>query len=163
MPLPKDVQIVSVDDHVIEHPNVWQDRLPSKHKGAGPTNHKDDLGRDVWEFEGRRNYSIGLNAVAGKRREEFGLDPTSYSEMLPGCYDPDERVKDMDIEGVWAQLCFPSFPGFAGGTFFAADDKALARACVAAYNDWMIDEWCAANPGRQIPLALVPFWDIEAT
>ena len=163
MPLPKDAQIISVDDHVIEHPNVWQDRLPAKYKEAGPRNLKDEAGRDVWEYEGRRQYSVGLNAVAGKKREDYGLEPSSYAEMLPGCYDPKERVKDMDIEGVWAQLCFPSFPGFAGSTFFGADDKELAKACVSAYNDWMIDEWCAANPERQIPLALVPFWDIEAT
>src|SRR5690606_37581579 len=150
MPLPADVQIISVDDHVIEHPNVWQDRLPAKYKEAGPKNVKDENGRDVWIFEGRSNYSVGLNAVAGKKREDYGLAPTSYDEMLPGCYDPAARVKDMDIEGVQAQLCFPSFPGFAGSTFFGATDKDLAKACVSAYNDWMIDEWCAANPTRQI-------------
>ena len=163
MPLAKDVQIVSVDDHVIEHPNVWQDRLAAKYQQAGPRNFQDENGNDVWEYEGRRQYNIGLNAVAGKRREEYGLDPTRYTDMLPGCFDPKERVKDMDTDGVQAQLCFPSFPGFAGSTFFNATDKELATACVSAYNDWMIDEWCAANPTRQIPLVLVPFWDIEAT
>ena len=163
MPMPADVQIVSVDDHVIEHPRVWQDRLPAKYLEAGPRNFRDDDGNDVWEFEGRRAFNIGLNAVAGKQREDFGVDPVRYSDMLAGCYDPKERVKDMDIEGVEAQLCFPSFPGFAGSTFFNATDKDLATACVTAYNDWMIDEWCEANPGRQIPLCLVPFWDIDAT
>ena len=163
MPMPEDVQIVSVDDHVIEHPDVWQERLPAKYKAAGPRNVKDADGNDVWEFEGRRSYNIGLNAVAGKRREDYGVEPTRFADMLPGCYDPKERVKDMDLEGVQAQLCFPSFPGFAGSTFFNATDKDLAAACVVAWNDWMIDEWCAANPGRQIPLALVPFWDIDAT
>lgn len=163
MPMPEDVQIVSVDDHVIEHPNVWQDRLPAKYRDAGPRNLKDEDGNDVWEFEGRRSYNIGLNAVAGKRREDYGVEPTRFDDMLPGCYDPKERVKDMDQEGVQAQLCFPSFPGFAGSTFFNATDKDLATACVIAWNDWMIDEWCGANPGRQIPLALVPFWDIDAT
>ena len=160
---PQDTQIVSVDDHVIEHPNVWQDRLPAKFKEAGPKNVTEANGNDVWIFEGRSQYNIGLNAVAGKRREDFGLDPTKYTDMLPGCYDPVERVKDMDIDGIQAQLCFPSFPGFAGGTFFNVVDKELATACVSAYNDWMIDEWCAANPTRQIPLVLVPFWDIDAT
>ena len=163
MPLPQDTQIVSVDDHVIEHRNVWQDRLPAKFKEAGPKNITDENGNDVWLFEGRSQYNIGLNAVAGKKREDFGLDPTKYTDMLPGCFDPAERVKDMDIDGIHAQLCFPSFPGFAGGTFFNATDKELATACVAAYNDWMIDEWCAANPTRQIPLVLMPFWDIDAT
>ena len=110
MPLAKDVQIVSVDDHVIEHPNVWQDRLAAKYQEAGPRNFQDENGNDVWEYEGRRQYNIGLNAVAGKPREGFGLDPTGRDDMLPGCYDPKERVKDMDIDGVQAQLCFPELP-----------------------------------------------------
>jgi predicted TIM-barrel fold metal-dependent hydrolase len=163
MPLLDDVQIVSVDDHVIEHPQVWQDRLPAKYKERGPRIEHTDEGKDIWIYDGVPHPSIGLNAVAGKDRKDYGLDPTSYDGMRPGCYRTADRIADMDIDGVHAQLCFPSFPGFAGGTFFRAPDKELARACVSAWNDWMIDEWCAAAPGRQIPLALVPFWDIEAT
>jgi predicted TIM-barrel fold metal-dependent hydrolase len=163
MALPDDVQVVSVDDHVIEHPNVWQDRLPAKFKEAGPKNSRDDEGRDVWWFEGNPYFNGGLGAVAGKPREEYGLDPVRYDDMRLGCYEPKARIEDMDIDGVHAQLCFPTFPGFAGGTFFRATDKELATACVTAYNDWMIDEWCAAMPGRQIPLVLMPFWDIDAT
>jgi predicted TIM-barrel fold metal-dependent hydrolase len=163
MPLPDAVQVVSVDDHVIEHPNVWQDRLPEKYKEAGPRIERDAEGRDVWMYEGRPHYNIGLNAVAGKPREEYGTDPTGYDNMRKGCYEPKARLADMDVDGIHAQLCFPTFPGFAGSTFFAATDKELAAACVTAFNDWMIDEWCAAMPGRQIPLALLPFWDIDAT
>jgi predicted TIM-barrel fold metal-dependent hydrolase len=163
MPLQPDVQVVSVDDHVIEHPNVWQDRLPAKYKEAGPKNTRDDEGRDVWWFEGRPYFNGGLNAVAGKPREEYGLDPVRYDDMRKGCWDAKARIEDMDLDGVYAQLCFPSFAGFAGSTFFNATDKELATACVSAYNDWMIDEWCASMPGRQIPLVLMPFWDIDAT
>jgi predicted TIM-barrel fold metal-dependent hydrolase len=163
MPLPDDVQVVSTDDHVIEHPGVWQDRLPAKFKEAGPKSVKDDQGRDIWMFDGRPHFNSGLGAVAGKPKEELGLDPVSYADMLPGCYDPKERLKDMDTDGIHVQLPFPTFPGFAGNTLYAAEDKELATACVTAYNDWMIDEWCAALPGRQIPLCLVPFWDIDAT
>ena len=163
MPLQPDVQIVSVDDHVIEHPNVWQDRLPEKFKEAGPKNIRDENGRDVWWYEGNPSYTGGLGAVAGKPREEYGLDPGSYDEMRKGCYDPKARIEDMDLDGVHAQLCFPTFAGFAGGAFFRATDKELASACVSAYNDWMIDEWCASMPGRQIPLVIMPFWDIDLT
>jgi hypothetical protein len=114
-------------------------------------------------YDGVPYPSIGLNAVAGKDRRDFGLDPTSYDTMRPGCYTVEDRIADMDLDGIHAQLCFPSFPGFAGSTFFGAKDKELAAACVRAWNDWMIDEWCAGMPGRQIPLALVPYWDIDAT
>jgi predicted TIM-barrel fold metal-dependent hydrolase len=159
--LPDDVQIISVDDHVIEPKTVWQDHLAAKHREAGPRNETDEQGRDVWIFEGRTYFNGGLGAVAGKDRKDYGTDPVSYSEMIPGCYDIDARIKDMDMDGIHAELCFPTFPGFAGGTFFAAEDKELAAACVAAYNDWMIDEWCAAAPERMIPMILVPYWDPE--
>jgi predicted TIM-barrel fold metal-dependent hydrolase len=161
--LPSDAQIVSVDDHVIESPSVWQDRLPAAHKEMGPRIERDDQGRDVWMFENRPYYNIGLNAVAGKPREEWGTDPVGYDSMRRGCWDIKERLKDMDEDGVWAQLNFPTFPGFAGSTFFNATDKTLATACVSAWNDWMIDEWCAGAPGRQIPQSMVPYWDIDAT
>ena len=66
----------------------------------------------------------------------------------------------MDLDGVQAQLCFPSFPKFAGTVFLGADDKALAAQCVAAYNDFMIDEWCGSAPDRLIPLIILPLWDV---
>jgi predicted TIM-barrel fold metal-dependent hydrolase len=161
--LPTDVQIVSVDDHVIEHATVWQDRLPAKYLEAGPRSVRDDQGRDVWMFEGRPYLTVGLNAVVGKKPEDYDTDAAGYHDMLPGCYDIKARLADMDIDGITAQLCFPNFPGFAGSTFFAATDKDLATACVSAWNDFILDEWCASAPGRQIPLSLVPYWDIDAT
>src|ERR1700730_3963174 len=97
MALPDDVQIVSVDDHVIEHRNVWQDRLPAKHREAGPKNTREADGRDVWWFEEKPNVNIGLNAVAGKAREDYGLDPVSYDDMRPGCSEPKARLEDMGV------------------------------------------------------------------
>ena len=154
-----DVQLISTDDHVVEHPNVFQDRLPAKYRELGPKIVRDDAGHDVWMFEGRPHFNVGLNAVAGKAKTEFGLDPIGYDDMIPGCFDVKARVADMDLDGIQAELCFPTFPGFCGSTLFAAQDKDLAAACVSAWNDWMIDEWCAAAPERFIPLVLVPFWD----
>ncbi|MCU1346722.1 MAG: amidohydrolase [Acidimicrobiia bacterium] len=159
--LPADAQIVSVDDHVVEPPNVWQDRLPQKYKELGPKNIRDNEGRDIWMFEDRPYFNVGLNAVAGKEKADYGLDPVSYDQMRKGCWDIKARVEDMDADGVYAQLSFPTFPGFAGSTFVNATDKDLAAACVSAWNDWMVDEWCAGAPGRQIPMALLPFWDVD--
>jgi predicted TIM-barrel fold metal-dependent hydrolase len=81
--------------------------------------------------------------------------------MIPGCYDPVERVKDMDVDGVQAACCFPSFPGFGGRIFLNATDKDLAFACLQAWNDFSIDEWSASAPGRYVPLALLPIWDVS--
>jgi predicted TIM-barrel fold metal-dependent hydrolase len=161
--LPSDTKIISVDDHVIEHPRVWLDRLPAKYADAAPRIVKLPDGNDTWLYEGRQSGNFALNAVAGKHPREFGMDPRSYDDMLPGCYSISDRIEDMDTEGVWAQLCFPNFGGFAGSTFHAAKDKELARLCISAYNDFILDEWCAYAPGRQIPLVMVPFWDIEAS
>ncbi|SEP23562.1 amidohydrolase family protein [Trujillonella endophytica] len=160
--LPDDAKVVSVDDHVVEHPRVWLDRLPLRHREAAPQIERGPGGRDTWVFEGEPVTDFGLDVVAGKDPREFGVDPLGYRDMRPGCHDIGARIADMDAEGVWAQLCFPTFGGPAGSTFFRARDHELATACVRAYNDFVLDEWCDAAPDRQIPLVLVPFWDVRA-
>ena len=159
MPLQNHMKIISVDDHLIEHPRVWQDRLAAQFKEAGPTIIENEAGHHLWRYEGQLYPQIGLNAVAGKDPHQYGMDPLRYEDMIPGCYDPAQRVKDMDLDGVHAALCFPSFPGFGGGVFQRAKDKELALACVRAWNDFQLDEWCASAPDRLIPLSLVPTWD----
>ena len=74
------------------------------------------------------------------------MEPTSFDELRAGCYDIDERVKDMDANGVLGSLCFPSFPQFCGQLFARTEDKDVALAMVRAYNDWHIDEWCGTAP-----------------
>jgi predicted TIM-barrel fold metal-dependent hydrolase len=159
MPLRDSMQIISIDDHVVEHPNVWQDRLPARHKERGPRIVEDEQGHHVWQYDGDLYPQIGLNAVAGKDPREYGMEPVRYDDMIPGCYDAHERVRDMDIDGIKAALCFPSFPGFAGGVFHRAKDKELAFECVKAWNDFQLDEWCAAAPDRLIPIGMLPTWD----
>ena len=161
MPLQDHMKIISVDDHLIEHPRVWQDRLPESLKERGPRIVEDDQAHHVWHYDGGVYPQIGLNAVAGKDPKDYGMDPVRYDDMIPGCYDPVQRVQDMDLDGVHAALCFPSFPGFAGNVFMRAPDKDLALHCVRAYNDFHIDEWCAAAPDRFIPLGIVPAWDAK--
>jgi predicted TIM-barrel fold metal-dependent hydrolase len=159
VPLQDYMQIISVDDHMIEHPRVWTDRLPSKWADDMPVIIENEHGHHIWRYEGQLFPYIGLNAVAGKEPKDFGMEPVRYDDMIPGCYDPVARVADMDVDGVQAALCFPSFPGFGGGVFQRAKDKELALACVQAWNDYSIDEWSAAAPDRYIPLAILPTWD----
>jgi|KBSSwiStaDraftv2_1062776.scaffolds.fasta_scaffold00081_14 predicted TIM-barrel fold metal-dependent hydrolase len=161
MPLQDDVQIVSVDDHLIEHPRVWQDRLPAKYLEDGPKIVEDEQGHHLWKYEGELHAQVGLNAVAGRPYEEYGLEPMTFQDMIPGCYDPIERVKDMDLDGVHAALCFPSFSGFSGSMFHKAQDKDLAIECVRAWNDFSLDEWCAAAPDRYVPVVIAPTWDVD--
>ena len=152
--------MISVDDHILEPPNVWQDRVPQKFKDGAPRFVRDDQG-EAWLYAGKRLPTPGLSAVAGKSREEFSPLPITYEDMRPGCYNPKARIADMDRSGVAASLCFPSLPGFCAETFFKSGDKELALACIKAYNDWHLEEWCASAPGRFIPLALIPLWSVD--
>ena len=180
MPLQDYMQLISTDDHLIEHPMLWQDRLPARYRDLGPriiekemprAIHAGDGGRggggtkiaEVWQYEERIYPYIGLNAVAGKKPEEYGAEPTRYEEMIPGCYEPNARLRDMDIDGVHATLSFPSFPRFAGTVFLEGQDKELALLCVQAWNDYVLDEWCPTDPERLIPLIILPLWDVEAS
>ncbi|MGY1743591.1 MULTISPECIES: amidohydrolase family protein [unclassified Blastococcus] len=160
--LPDDVRVVSVDDHVVEHPRVWLDRLPLRYREAAPQVERDAGGRDTWLFEGEPVSDLSLSVAAGKDPHDIGMDPVGYGEMRPGCHDVAERIRDMDADGVWAQMCFPTFAGAAGSRFSGARDPELAIACVRAYNDFVLDEWCDYAPDRQIPLVVVPFWDVPA-
>src|SRR4029450_7471343 len=155
---PNDMILVSVDDHVVEPPDMFRD-VPAKWRDRAPrVVHKPD-GSDVWVYGGAQLPNIGLNAVAGGPPEEYGVEPTAYEQLRPGCYDVHERVRDMNVNGVLASMCFPSFPSFSGNLGARTPDKELALAMLRTYNDWHIDAWSGAYPGRFIPLSLPAMWD----
>jgi predicted TIM-barrel fold metal-dependent hydrolase len=156
--LPDDARVISVDDHIIEHPKVWEDRLPAHLVERGPRVVYED-GVPIWYYDGHRHAPLGLDAVAGDDPEEFKLDSKAFERMRPGCYDPAARLRDMDEDGIDASLAFPQFPRFAGQAFLESKDHELALLGVRAWNDFVIDEWCAADPQRLIPLSIVPLWD----
>jgi len=156
-----DLILVSVDDHVIEPRTMFDQHIPETYRDRSPRVLTDDDGTEYWQFEDERAAYMGLNAVAGCPPEEYGLNPTRYDQMRPGCYDIHERVRDMSANGVLASLNFPTFPHFCGQLFARAKDKDLAINVVRAYNDWHIDEWAGSYPGRFIPCAITPFWDPE--
>jgi predicted TIM-barrel fold metal-dependent hydrolase len=158
-----DLILVSVDDHIIEPPTMWDGKLPAKFQDKAPKMVTRDDGAMVWVYEGTEIPNIALNAVAGRPKEELGFEPTSLDELRPGCYDATLRVKDMDANGVLGSMGFPSFVRFAGQLFMHHADREQSAAMVRAYNDWHIDEWCGSAPGRFIPLAIPMLWDPEAT
>ena len=156
-----DMILVSVDDHLVEPPTMFDAHTPAKWKGRFPKIERNDAGDDVWTFEGVVIPNIGLNAVAGRPKEEYGIEPTCFEEMRPGCWNLDERVRDMDAAGVLSSMNFPSFPGFSARLFANCADKDLALDVVRAYNDWTVDEWCAGAPGRFIPMGIPVLWDAQ--
>ncbi len=157
-----DLILISVDDHIIEPPDLFTHHLDARYLDRAPTLVRNAEGSDVWTFGTVVMETAALNAVAGRPREEYGLEPQSLDEVRPGCYDVHERVKDMNAGGVLASMNFPSFPTFTARVF-ASDDPALSLALVRAYNDWHIDEWCGAYPARFIPMAVPVIWDAELT
>jgi predicted TIM-barrel fold metal-dependent hydrolase len=171
--------IVSVDDHVLEPPDVWQRWLPAKHRAAGPrverqkgvmnhgrrrpyfTETDDGEWADIWMYEGKGMPLSGGLALAGVDRSEAHNNPILYEDIRPGCYQQAARLADMDLNHQEAGICFPSFPRFCGQTFLEAKDKDLALACIEAHNNWMIEEWCSGDAyGRLIPMALIPLWSV---
>lgn len=157
----EDLILVSVDDHIIEPPDLFVRHISKEYLQRGPQLVRTASGTDVWQFGGRTIENSALNAVAGRPKSEFGLEPQGLDEIRAGCYDVHERVKDMNAGGVLASMNFPSFPGFAA-RLFATDDHDFSLALVRAYNDWHIDEWRGAYPGRFIPMALPVIWDAQA-
>jgi predicted TIM-barrel fold metal-dependent hydrolase len=155
-----DLIMISVDDHLVEPPEMFDNHISARFRDQAPKVIRREDGSDVWTFNGSVIPNIGLNAVAGRPREEYGIEPTAFDEMRPGCFDVHERIKDMNAGGVLGSMCFPSFPGFSGRLFAAAEPE-LAYDVLRAYNDWHIDEWCGAYPGRFIPMALPVLWDAE--
>jgi predicted TIM-barrel fold metal-dependent hydrolase len=176
-------RIISVDDHVVEPPHLFERWLPKqfrddprgpriKRVGIASMTHLGGTSYDIvyddtqpksdaWYYEDLVQPHKRHVAAAGFARDDMTLSPITYDEMRPGCYDPHARLEDMDLDHVEASLCFPTFPRFCGQTFAEASDKDLALACVRAYNDWMVEEWCGDSGGRLIPLCIVPLWDVE--
>ncbi len=150
--------LISVDDHIIEPPDMFKNHLPEKYRDEAPRLVHNPDGSDTWQFRDTVIPNVALNAVAGRPKEEYGLEPQGLDEIRKGCYDAAERVKDMNAGGVLATMNFPSFPGFAA-RLFATEDADFSLALVRAYNDWHIDEWCGSHPGRFIPMAIPAIWD----
>ena len=132
----EDLVLVSVDDHAVEPPHMFDGRLPTKYVDVAPKAVRKDDGTDVWLYEGKEIPNIGLNAVAGRPPEEYGMEPTSFDEIRDGCFDIHQRVRDMDANGVLGSMCFPSFPNLCGQLFARSKDKESALPILKAYNDW---------------------------
>jgi predicted TIM-barrel fold metal-dependent hydrolase len=147
--------IISVDDHVVEAPDMFEGRMPAHLADRAPKVIELDNGDQLWEFNGKRFPNIGLNAVAGRPPTEFTAEPERFDHMRRGCWDVEARVHDMDLNGVYASLNFPSMlAGFAGQRFSQIDDQELGLATLRAWNDWIIEDWYKPHPGRIIPAQL---------
>ena len=176
--MPEIPKIISVDDHVVEPPTLWTDRIPEKYQDRCPRVERDkatfsfkggvfgyEKGNedgdwcDWWLYDDLIYPFPKLSAAIGF--PDLRLTPVTFDDIQPGCWIQKDRLADMEANHVDASICFPNvLPRFCGQTFLEREDKELALLCVKAYNDWMIDEWCAGDgKGKLIPLTIVPLWD----
>jgi predicted TIM-barrel fold metal-dependent hydrolase len=161
-PRPIRVPIISVDDHLIEPADLFDGRMPPGLAERAPKIVELENGQEAWTYEDRLYPNVGLNAVVGRPRDEWSMEPARFSEMRPGCYDIEARVADMDRGGIWAALCFPSLvAGFCGSVFSRSHDPDLGLACVRAWNEWHSEVWAGTHPERIIPLQLPWLADLE--
>src|ERR1700757_2197409 len=131
--------LVSIDDHVIEPPDLFERHMPEKYRDQAPhVVHQAD-GVDRWLFQGIECGPTGLGAVATWPSHEWDMDPVGFAEMRPACYDIHDRVRDMNVNGLLGSMCFPTFAGFAGTWLAQAPDSSLTSMAISAYNDWHID------------------------
>ena len=154
--------VISVDDHLVEPPDMFEGRLEARFADRAPRVVETSRGHQLWEFDGSRYSQVGMNAVAGRRPECVTLEPTRFEDMRRGCWDIDARIHDMDLNGVWASLNFPSqITGFCGKVFSSAGDPALGLAVTRAWNDWLYEAWWQPYPTRIIPCGITFLADPE--
>lgn len=161
-PRERALPVISVDDHLVEPPDLFEGRMPKKFEELGPKVIETDNGTQLWKMGDELVPNVGINAVVGRPQEEQSAEPTRFDEMRRGAWDIDGRIHDMDIDGVWASLCFPSaLSGFAGWRYSRLADHEFGLAALRAWNDWHIEYWAGTHPDRMIPCQITWLNDPE--
>jgi predicted TIM-barrel fold metal-dependent hydrolase len=152
--------VISADDHVVEPPDTFEGRVEQRFAERAPRVVEKD-GAQYWVFDGAEFPNVGFNAVVGRPVDEYSFEPARFDHMRRGAWDIHARIADMDINGIYASLNFPSFlPGFAGQRLqTTTKDPDLALAVVRAWNDWHLEAWAAPYPDRIIPCQIPYFLD----
>ena len=153
--------VVSVDDHVQEHPDVWTSRM-SKAKWGDRIPHLSEQGdgSQVWEINGQKAPMRGA-ASAGALMPDRNQEPQRWDQVPAAAYQPAARLQAMDADGVDCSVLYPTVPGVAGQHFGAIEDAQLELACVQAYNDFLVEEWAGHSP-RFVPQCVVPISSTQA-
>src|SRR5437870_6507245 len=123
-----DYPIIDSDAHVNEPPNLWQERVPQRFKQRAPkVLHQPD--GDVWSFDdGKKLRPVGLTATAGLSYLQFRPSGFKYESIRPGSFDTTERLKDLDADGLYAQILYPSVTLAGARTY--TDERELQCVCV---------------------------------
>ncbi|HEX7824762.1 MAG TPA: amidohydrolase family protein [Mycobacterium sp.] len=155
-------RVIDTDTHVIEPPDLWTSRMPSKWGDMRP--------HVAWsEAWGEERWRVGdkwLNPVAaysqGGWKDYPPSHPGSLDESIEGGHDANARLRTMDEYGLYAQVLYPNMIGFDSQAFFTLPEPEAALDCVRAYNDFLTD-FASADPNRLLPISMLPFWDVDAS
>jgi predicted TIM-barrel fold metal-dependent hydrolase len=155
--------VISVDDHLVEPRHLFEGRVPAHLADRAPYVRTTSKGNEIWVFDGQAYPQVGLNAVVGRSRDDSPMEPVRFDQMRPGCFDPDARVRDMDLAGIWASVNFPSqITGFCGAVYSGCSSAEVGLACVRAWNDWIFEEWLTPHRDRFVGLGITFLADPEA-
>ena len=162
------LRLLSADNHIVEPPDLWTDRIEPKFRALAPRLVPGDkVGRepsaDWWMVEENRCVgSVGLSTHAGERFKTDRPDEISvrgrYDKVRPGSYDPHEAIKDMEVDGVAGGVIFPTLG--VGGMWQVENSELLSAIC-RTYNDW-IAEFCQPYPERLAGACMINLDDIQA-
>src|SRR5262249_41437882 len=148
-----DYPIIDADAHVNEPPELWQERVGTRLRSRAPKGLHTPQG-DVWSFDAGKSLAPrGPRATAGLSYLQFRASGMHYDAIRPGSFDTAARLKDLDADGLYAQLLYPSVTLAGARTY--SDDRELQCACVRAYNEWLV-RVCQPSRGRPDPHALLP-------
>lgn len=153
--------LISVDDHLVEPPHLFEGRMPERFADRTPMVVRMADGSQAWVLDGSVISQIAINAVVDKSVEQQFVEPTRFEELRRGMWDIDARITDMDIDGVYASLNFPSALGFAGVRLTTLPDQEFALAVTRAWNQWHLEEWAGRHPDRIIPCQIPFLTDVE--
>ena len=157
-----EIPVVDVDSHLSEPPTLWLDRLPQRWQEIAPrVVPTDSTSGDMWLIDGRPLFPAWGLAPAGWK-EGFPSHPRVVEEVDPAAYDPAARLQRLDDFGIRAQIIYPNLLGTHITTIMDVGERAFQVACFSAYNDFLAD-FAATAPGRFVPIAAIPFFDIEAS
>jgi uncharacterized protein len=155
------IKVICADSHVMEPPDLWTSRLDTERWGGAVPHvrHDDRRGEDRWHIGGHWSSGVAKFSFAGWN--EFPPShPNVIEEADPGAWDPHKRLERMDEYGIYAQVLYPNLIGFSSIFFMDIEDHDLRKACVQAYNDFVLD-FASADLNRLVPLMWLPFWDVD--
>jgi predicted TIM-barrel fold metal-dependent hydrolase len=150
-----DVRVISADCHVNEPPWVF-DKVPADLRELAPRMMRGADGGDGWSFDGGPpKRTLGVEAMAGRTKEDYQRSGLRFDQILPGNYDGAAHIADMQEDGVDVSIVYPNLVQF----IYQVEDRTLAQACMVAYNDWMLDDFQHADPAHLVGLPMLPVDD----